>query len=169
MSFQDELNKITKTPEDVRSEKEKESYTYGVDSAQRTYEQIKEKLLECAKQGKYETVNSKKHITYRYERDDFLYSILNLKIRRVFINKSFFNKNGQAAEEARYYIKDHIAFDAYMETLQKLCRKDGILIELTVCYNSLGKEKIYDIYEKIIDYIVMPHELKVYIICTVEY
>ena len=41
MSFQDELNRVTKTPEDVLSEREKESY-----------EKIKEELLEYAKQGK---------------------------------------------------------------------------------------------------------------------
>ena len=39
------------------------------------------------------------------------------------------------------YIKDQVAFDAYMETLQELCRKDGISTKLTVCYNSLQGEK----------------------------
>ena len=62
MSFQDELNRVTKTPEDVLSEREKESYANGVNSAQTSYEKIKEELLEYAKQGKYETVNSKKRI-----------------------------------------------------------------------------------------------------------
>lgn len=33
MSFQDELNRVTKTPEDVLSKREKESYAKGVDSA----------------------------------------------------------------------------------------------------------------------------------------
>ena len=46
---------------------------------------IKEELLEYAKQGKYETVNSKKRITYKYKSDNlwdtFLDNILNLKIR----------------------------------------------------------------------------------------
>ena len=45
MSFQDELNRVTKTPEDVLSKREKESYAKGVDSAQRSYEKIKEELL----------------------------------------------------------------------------------------------------------------------------
>ena len=31
---------------------------------------IKEELLEYAKQGKYETVNSKKRITYKYKSDN---------------------------------------------------------------------------------------------------
>ena len=35
MSFQDELNRVTKTPEDVLSEREKESYANGVNSAHR--------------------------------------------------------------------------------------------------------------------------------------
>lgn len=30
MSFQDELNRVTKTPEDVLSKREKESYAKGV-------------------------------------------------------------------------------------------------------------------------------------------
>lgn len=85
------------------------------------------------------------------------------------INKSFFNKHGQAAQEAWFYIKDQVAFDAYMETLQELCRKDGISTKLTVCYNSLQGEKTYDIDEKIIDYVLVSYTLKVYIICTVEY
>ena len=42
MSFQDELNRVTKTPEDVLSEREKESYANGVNSAQTSYEKIKE-------------------------------------------------------------------------------------------------------------------------------
>ena len=46
MSFQDELNRVTKTPEDVLSEREKESYANGVNSAQTSYEKIKEELLE---------------------------------------------------------------------------------------------------------------------------
>ena len=137
------------------------------------YEKIKEELLEYAKQGKYETVNSKKRITYKYKSDNlwdtFLDNILNLKIRNVTINKSFFNKHGQAAQEAWFYIKDQVAFDAYMETLQELCRKDGISTKLTVCYNSLQGEKTYDIDEKIIDYVLVSYTLKVYIICTVEY
>ena len=165
MSFQDELNRVTKTPEDVLSKREKESYAKG--------EKIKEELLEYAKQGKYETVNSKKRITYKYKSDNlwdtFLDNILNLKIRNVTINKSFFNKHGQAAQEAWFYIKDQVAFDAYMETLQELCRKDGISTKLTVCYNSLQGEKTYDIDEKIIDYVLVSYTLKVYIICTVEY
>ncbi len=173
MIFQDELNRVTKTPEDVLSKREKESYAKGVDSAQRSYEKIKEELLEYAKQGKYETVNSKKRITYKYKSDNlwdtFLDNILNLKIRNVTINKSFFNKHGQAAQEAWFYIKDQVAFDAYMETLQELCRKDGISTKLTVCYNSLQGEKTYDIDEKIIDYVLVSYTLKVYIICTVEY
>ena len=45
MSFQDELNRVTKTPEDVLSKREKESYAKGVDSAQRSYEKIKEELI----------------------------------------------------------------------------------------------------------------------------
>ena len=81
MSFQDELNRVTKTPEDVWSKREKESYAKGVDSAQRSYEKIKEELLEYAKQGKYEPVNSKKRITYKYKSDNlwdtFLDNILN--------------------------------------------------------------------------------------------
>ena len=44
MSFQDELNRVTKAPEDVLSEREKESYAKGVDSAQTSYENIKEEL-----------------------------------------------------------------------------------------------------------------------------
>lgn len=173
MSFQDELNRVTKTPEDVLSEREKESYANGVNSAQTSYGKIKEELLEYAKQGKYETVNSKKRITYKYKSDNlwdtFLDDILNLKIRDVTINKSFFNKHGQAAQEAWFYIKDQVAFDAYMETLQELCRKDGISTKLTVCYNSLQGEKTYDINEKIVDYVLLSYTLKVYIICTVEY
>lgn len=90
-------------------------------------------------------------------------------IRDVTINKSFFNKHGQAAQEAWFYIKDQVAFDAYMETLQELCRKDGISTKLTVCYNSLQGEKTYDINEKIVDYVLLSYTLKVYIICTVEY
>lgn len=168
MSFQDELNRVTKTPEDVLSEREKESYANGVNSAQTSYEKIKEELLEYAKQGKYETVNSKKRITYKYKSDNlwdtFLDDILNLKIRDVTINK-----HGQAAQEAWFYIKDQVAFDAYMETLQELCRKDGISTKLTVCYNSLQGEKTYDINEKIVDYVLLSYTLKVYIICTVEY
>ena len=46
MSFQDELNRVTKTPEDVLSKREKESYAKGVDSAQRSYEKIKEELAD---------------------------------------------------------------------------------------------------------------------------
>ena len=51
MSFQDELNRVTKTPEDVLSKREKESYAKGVDSAQRSYEKIKEEF--DAKMEKY--------------------------------------------------------------------------------------------------------------------
>lgn len=45
MSFQDELNRVTKTPEDVLSKREKESYAKGVDSAQRSYEKIIDYVL----------------------------------------------------------------------------------------------------------------------------
>ncbi len=57
------------------------------------------------------------------------------------INKSFLINMGKQHQEAWFYIKDQVAFDAYMETLQELCRKDGISTKLTVCYNSLQVKK----------------------------
>ena len=165
MSFQDELNQVTQT----QSEKDKESYTYGVDQASRAYREIKNELLDCAKEEKYEENGSKKRITYKYSDNWFFDDILELRRRDIFINKSFFNKSGEHAYEARFDIKDQIAFDAYMETLQQLCKNDGISIKLTVCYNSLDGERRYDIDEKIIDHALMTYNVKVYVICVVEY
>ena len=54
MSFQDELNQVTQTPEDIKSQKDKQSYTYGVNEAYRAHQEIKKALLECAKEGKYD-------------------------------------------------------------------------------------------------------------------
>ncbi|MBS5121207.1 MAG: hypothetical protein KHZ02_12300 [Lachnospiraceae bacterium] len=56
MSFQDELNQVTQTPEDIKSQKDKQSYTYGVNEAYRAHQEIKKALLECAKEGKYENI-----------------------------------------------------------------------------------------------------------------
>lgn len=41
MSFQDELNQVTQTPEDIKSQKDKQSYTYGVNEAYRAHQEIK--------------------------------------------------------------------------------------------------------------------------------
>ena len=97
MSFQDELNQVTQTPEDIKSQKDKQSYTYGVNEAYRAHQEIKKALLECAKEGKYDDYNLKKRITYKYRDDYFFNDVLDLRIRDVFINKSFFNRGGEYA------------------------------------------------------------------------
>ena len=41
MSFQDELNEVTQTPESILSKKDKKSYAYGVKLAHRAHQEIK--------------------------------------------------------------------------------------------------------------------------------
>lgn len=169
MSFQDELNQVTQTPEDIKSQKDKQSYTYGVNEAYRAHQEIKKALLECAKEGKYDDYNLKKRITYKYRDGYFLNDVLDLRIRDVFINKSFFNRGGEYAHEARFDMKDSIAFNAYMEKLEELCKNDEIFIELKVYYNSVRGQKIYNIDEKFVDYALLVSDVQLYIICIVEY
>ena len=85
MSFQDELNQVTQTPEDIKSQKDKQSYTYGVNEAYRAHQEIKKALLECAKEGKYDDYNLKKRITYKYRDDYFLNDVLDLRLSLIHI------------------------------------------------------------------------------------
>ena len=66
-------------------------------------------------------------------------------------------------------MKDSIAFNAYMEKLEELCKNDEIFIELKVYYNSMRGQKIYNIDEKFVDYALSVSDVQLYIICIVEY
>ena len=65
--------------------------------------------------------------------------------------------------------RDSIAFNAYMEKLEELCKNDEIFIELKVYYNSMRGQKIYNIDEKFVDYALSVSDVQLYIICIVEY
>lgn len=53
MSFLDELNEISKTPEEAATEKYQDDYQYGMKFAEYDFMEVKSDIKEKAKEGKY--------------------------------------------------------------------------------------------------------------------
>ena len=86
MSFLDELNEISKTPEEAAAEKKIESYNDGKKWAISTIDHIKNVIREKAKNGDYETICGKRYMKF-YADDLYPSSYLFENIRNTNIGR----------------------------------------------------------------------------------
>ena len=119
MSFQEELNKATRTPSEAASSKHNEEFTKGMDLAESSYREIKEQLLEMAQDGKYSYKNGKKQIVLYYK-NYWVQSDFELDCADTSVNKTFFNPKGKNAHRMYYTITNRSHFDGFMSRIKEL-------------------------------------------------
>ncbi|GLB26630.1 hypothetical protein LXJ15735_28710 [Lacrimispora xylanolytica] len=133
--FKEELNQITKSPEQVKNEIISMELEAADKSTNISYEIIKQQLLEKAETGQYEFTNGNKIITIDYM-DYNLSGCLNHIKRNVFINKTLFNPHGEYTTENIYSIVKQEYYDFYLSKINKLAKEDGIVITPVLVNNS---------------------------------
>lgn len=62
MSFQDELNRVSRTKEDAEASKNNKEYRLGAKCGESDYQIIKKELSAMANNGDYESYNGRRHI-----------------------------------------------------------------------------------------------------------
>ena len=126
MSFKDELNRQSKTPEDV-------IYESARTCASLDHYNIKRQLLLMAEGGQYTYVNGKRKIVYYYTKSH-VNSYFDQSVSDIAVNKTLFNRGGQHAYRSYFYLKNKTGFDMYINTLKKMAEADDIRISVVAYY-----------------------------------
>lgn len=124
-AFQKELQKNTKTPEEVKSNQISEQIKQMQESAISDYRIIKKELLQQAESGKYTSSNGYKIITYDYKRR-FEPEFIGHRLETVYINKTLLNPQGECTNKLTMYISKQACYDAYISEIIKLSKEDGV-------------------------------------------
>lgn len=95
MSFKDELNRQSKTPEDVINESSRLN-------ASLDHYNIKRQLLLMAEGGQYTCVNGKRKMVYYYTKSH-VNSYFDQAVSDIAVNKTLFNRGGQHAYRSYFY------------------------------------------------------------------
>lgn len=169
MSFQDELNKATRTPSEAASSKHNEEFTNGMDLAESSYREIKEQLLEMAQDGKFSYKNGKKQIVLYYK-NYWVQSDFKLDRADTSVNKTFFNPKGSHAYRMYYTATNPSHFDGFMSRLKEFCAPDNISVRAIGYYNFYDEDVYeFDIAGSLTGQIFLENHFSVRIKCTVDY
>ena len=169
MDFKDELNRVSRTIEDITELENQKQMKLGIKDAKSDYKLIKDELLEKARQGKYQIIDGNRRIILYYNKavinEDFELSSSSTRL-----NKSIFNPKGSCATLMKYSLINDIHYDNYMKTMTYLCQKDGIKVKAIGMYNYHDKDiKLFDIPGSISGLVMFESQLSVCLECIVEY
>lgn len=169
MSFQDELNKASRTPEDVATTEYNENFTDGIYSAELDYPDIKEQLLKMANNGEYQMVNGKRRILFYYKNNSIQNDFL-LKQTVTHLNKTLFNPKGSRADKVYYTLINRPHYEGYMKKLKELAEPDNIKVRTVGLYNY-HNEKIqaFDVSNSFCGFLLLEMYLSLCVECIVEY
>lgn len=170
MSFQDELNRVSRTKEDAEASKNNKEYRLGAKCGESDYQIIKKELSAMANNGDYESYNGRRHINFYYE-TDFARWDFKLNISSVFVNKTPFNPGGSRADQASYMLINKPHFDGYIDTLQELAKADNIMIQAVGYYKNRSKNiQVFPLIGgSITGFLLLECDFSVRIRCSVEF
>lgn len=168
MSFQDELNKVTKTPEDVVQQKADEDTLEGIKDAEHDYTRIKEILLEKAKKGEYSVYSGKKHIKFYFEENSARYDFKFSQSTRT-IPKSLFSK-GSTQSIYEYILTKPTHYKSYTNKLEQLAKEDNINIKV-LGYYDFYKDRVqtFSLPGGISGNAILPNYFSIRLECSIEY
>lgn len=169
MSFQDELNRASRTPEDTANSEYNQKFADGIRSAEYDYPDIKKQLLEMANNGKYQIVNGKRRIVFYYKNNSIQYDFL-LKRTETRLNKTLFNPKGSYADKLYYTPTNRPHYEGYMKKLRELAEHDNIKVRTVGLYNY-HNEKIqaFDVNGSLSGFALLEMHFSLCIECIVEY
>ena len=169
MDFKDELNRVSRTFDDIIELENQEQMKLGIEDAELDYKLIKDELIEKARQGKYQIVDGKRRIILYYNKSR-IKGDFNLERSSTRLNKSIFNSKGSYATLMKYSLINDVHYDNYMKTMTNLCQKDGIRVKAVGMYNYHDKDiKFFDIPGAISGFAIIESELSVCLECIIEY
>lgn len=164
MSFKDELNKNSRTPEqacnDILDKTKEQAQSY----AEIQYENIKNKILDMAKKGYYLIKDDKKFIEY-------FHCLHNSKYVQVYRTpsrfKGFLDKKIQVFDDYRYILceENAIEYAFFISCIKDLAMKDDI--QITPCIYSPETKYVYGIPSPILG--ISYHKYDLYLKCSIKY
>lgn len=164
MSFKDELNKNTKTPEDAYNDKINKIKESAYMSAKIEYKYIKSNILNKANNGQYSVANNKKCIVYYHIMHNSKYlSISNTPPKR----QGLIFKQLKVYNDERYILREEYKteYTFFIEKLKELCNQDGIQVS-PIVYHSEKKIE-YSIPTPILGYDF--HKYNLALKCIIHY
>lgn len=171
MSFLDELNEISKTPEEAVAEKKIESYNDGKKWAISTIDHIKNVIREKAKNGDYETICGKRYMKF-YADDLYPSSYLFGKYKKYEYreNVGIFNRQGDYRVRVYYNICDQDYYYGYMDTLNQLFKKENIKSEVVGVFEDSTHKIEFDPLEGIVlERKVFDIDFSIRLKCSIEF
>lgn len=171
MSFLDELNEISRTPEEVAAEKKIESYEDGKKNAAMTIYHIKNTIREKAKNGDYEIICGNKYMNF-YLDDLYTPSYLYGKPKKYEYreNVGFFNRSGDYRVRVHYNIIDHDWYYGYMDTFNQLLQEENIKAEVVgVFEDSTHKIEFNPLDGIVLERKVFDIDFSIRLKCSIEF
>ena len=140
MNFHEKLNQVTRTKEETYDKEHKRDFKESYDLTKYFIDEIKEDLVEEAKEGMYkELENGKKFIEIVYK-DGMIEEVLGLGV----------SKSSEVSENGRYvknfidcYIDSQGSYDGFMKRMREFAKEDGVsfvwyvLIDITNFMNLI--------------------------------
>lgn len=169
--FQRQLQENTKTPRQVEDENWLKEKDYIIQVAERDYNNIKNKLLEKAKNAEYTFANHHKQIIYKYD-CSFLLSCIH--------REHYYNPTGKLGtssyrtnKKVTYTINKIKQYDFYLSTIKELSSNDNIsitpfFVELDpVVYQKENSITLPYTYKH--EWHTNSHKIKAYLKCSIQY
>ncbi|SHK78210.1 hypothetical protein [Hespellia stercorisuis] len=169
MSFRDELNSVSRTPEEVQKIAQNEEYACGLQSAILDYKEIKEEMLELANSGAYTVLPNGKHQIHMYYKFSSIQADFQLKRTETRVNKTILNRKGSYAYRMYYVKNNHYHYDAYMEKLKELSKNDDIDVRTVGLYDYHNNLQVFDINSGFVGFALLENHFSVCIECKTEY
>lgn len=165
MSFLDELNEISKTPEEAATDKYQDDYQYGVRFAEYDFMEVKSDAKEMAKECKY-TIEDDKRIVSFYEE-----CYLN-KFSRPIVEDLSFSGNRMIETKVQFEFDGIGYYDGYVHHINKLAEENGMSMKVvgTVLRETdLGVDQEFDLPNPQIFHSKMFKPLKIMLRCRIEF
>lgn len=167
MNFKDELNQITKTPQQVLDEKWIKESEEIINIAESDYNCIKNKLLEKAKNGGYVIIFNKKRITIRHETNYLSKSIK--RINKTVTKPKILGTGKNVYGNILYDIKSPKAYDLYLKTINRMAYIDDIKVEPIFIESSTDKNGQVNLPYRYTGIYTVLHKITAYLECYIEY
>lgn len=165
MSFLDELNEISKTPEEAAAEKYQDDYEWGIKFAEYDFMEVKNNVKEKAKDGKYNIRDGKRIISFYEECKLDMFS-------RPIVEDLSFTEGRMIETKVQFKFQGIGYYDGYVHHINKLAEENGMLIKVVgvvLRETDLGVEQEFDLPDPKIFHSKMVKPLKIMLYCDIEF
>lgn len=122
MDFKDELNRVSRTFDDIIKLENQEQMKLGIEDAELDYNLIKDELIEKARKGKYQIIDGNRRIVLYYNKSR-IKGDFNLERSSTRLNKSIFNPKGNYATLMKYWIYEKNGW-------KRFCNKTKLIFKI---------------------------------------